>query len=316
MPGAVAYGCHEGSRSEYLAQYVFGSWGTAVAIPHQEDHGIDLTCTLMEQAGRRYLARWPYTVQVKSSLDPVVFEGKEAVRWVIEHPLPLFLCVVAKASARLSVYHTLPRFYAWSLGQWPDRLEMRPEPFSPERNGRGPQWEGDYSFSLDQPILDFTVNQMLDNAFWENARRVFGWWVQLENDNLTRVRANLLQCRLPGSYRTNEDWVGGWMTLWLRFPTAEQFGQTTSRLKEPLEWVGEQLQRQGDLDGAALAAMLHRHLFPDDRGGPFTVQFALNERLKRNDYVYAGVDRLGELVRAALAAETPAPEQAPRPPSS
>src|SRR6266567_2016115 len=102
MPGAVGYGWHEGSRSEYLAQYAFGSWGTAVAIPHQEDHGIDLTCTLMERVGKRFLARSPYTVQVKSNLDPVVFKDREAVRWVIEHPLPLFLCVVNKAEARLS----------------------------------------------------------------------------------------------------------------------------------------------------------------------------------------------------------------------
>ena len=56
MPASVAYGFHEGSRSEYLAQYVFASWGTAVAIPHQEDHGIDLNCTLMELVGRHI---WP-----------------------------------------------------------------------------------------------------------------------------------------------------------------------------------------------------------------------------------------------------------------
>ena len=44
MPGAIAANLHEGSRSEYLAQYVFSSWGTAVAIPHQEDSGLDLFC--------------------------------------------------------------------------------------------------------------------------------------------------------------------------------------------------------------------------------------------------------------------------------
>jgi hypothetical protein len=313
MPGAVPYGFHEGSRSEYLAQYVFGSWGTAVAIPHQEDHGIDLTCTLMEQVGKRYLAKWPYTVQVKSNMDPVVFEGQEAVRWVIEHPLPLFLCVVDKASAHLSVYHTLPRFYAWSLGEWPERLEMVPAPFCPGQDGRGPQWGGSDSYSLDQPILDFTITQMLDNDFWSQARRVFDFWVKLENDNLTRVRTNLLKCRIPGSYRTNEDWVGSWVELWLLFPNDEQFGQAASRLREPLEWVGEQLSRKGDLGGAAKAALLHRHLYPEDRGTPlFGVQQELNLRLGRKGYVYAGVDYLGQVVGAALAAGERA---GPRPPA-
>jgi hypothetical protein len=58
MAGAIAHGLHEGSRSEYLVQCAFASWGTAVAIPHQEDHGIDLACTLLERAGRRSVAKW------------------------------------------------------------------------------------------------------------------------------------------------------------------------------------------------------------------------------------------------------------------
>jgi hypothetical protein len=301
MPGAVGYGWHEGSRSEYLAQYVFGSWGTAVAIPHQEDHGIDLTCTLMERVGSRYLARSPYTVQVKSTLEAVVFEGRAAVQWVIEHPLPLFLCVVDKGAARLSVYHTLPRFYAWSLGEWPERLEMIPAPATPGQDGKPPQWSGGYSFSLDQPILDFTITQMQDGGFWGDLRRVFEHWLGIENDNLTRVRANLLKCRMPSSYRTNETWVGGWNEIWLQHPSGDQFDQTTCRLKEPLEWVGDQLRQRGDLCGAAEAALLHRHLFPEDRGSPLSqVQFALNQRVGRTGYLYAGVDRLGEVVQAAL----------------
>ena len=43
MVGAIAANLHEGSRSEYLAQYVFASFGTAVPVPHQEDTGIAST---------------------------------------------------------------------------------------------------------------------------------------------------------------------------------------------------------------------------------------------------------------------------------
>ena len=32
--GSIAPNLHEGSRSEYLAQYVFSSFGTAVPVPH------------------------------------------------------------------------------------------------------------------------------------------------------------------------------------------------------------------------------------------------------------------------------------------
>jgi hypothetical protein len=78
--GAIAAGLHEGSRSEYLAQYVFSMFGTSVPVLHQEDHGIDLFCSLTERKGRR---AWPvayYSVQVKSIGDPWLFEGADSVQ--------------------------------------------------------------------------------------------------------------------------------------------------------------------------------------------------------------------------------------------
>src|SRR5947207_910151 len=97
--GSIAPNLHEGSRSEYLAQYIFSGFGTAVPVPHQEDTGLDIYCTLLERVGRR---AWPlayYSVQVKSTMDRWIFDGAESVRWIIEHPLPIFLCVVNKAEA-------------------------------------------------------------------------------------------------------------------------------------------------------------------------------------------------------------------------
>jgi hypothetical protein len=301
MAGAIAHGLHEGSRSEYLAQYAFASWGTAVAIPHQEDHGIDLACTLVERAGRRSVAKWPYTVQVKSGLGPLLFEGEE-VEWVVRHPLPFYLCVVHKAQARLSVYHTLPRFYAWSLGKLPDKLEMVPAPVKAGAEGRCTQWPGHYALDLGQPILDFTATQMLDADCWERARRVFEFWVKVENDNLTRVRAGLLKFRMPDGYHTNDDRVRGWVENWLTHAEDEHVATARAHLKECLEWMGNQLNQRGDIKGAARVALLHRHLCPEDRGGSLSrVQQALNGCLGRDGYVYAGVDRLAEVVDGALA---------------
>jgi hypothetical protein len=41
--GAIAPNAHEGSRSEYLAQYVFASFGAAVAIPTRKTAGLTFT---------------------------------------------------------------------------------------------------------------------------------------------------------------------------------------------------------------------------------------------------------------------------------
>ena len=56
MIGSLAANFHEGSRSEYLAQFVFSSFGTAIPVPHQEDTGLDIYCTLLEPVGQR---AWP-----------------------------------------------------------------------------------------------------------------------------------------------------------------------------------------------------------------------------------------------------------------
>jgi hypothetical protein len=53
MTGSVAANLHEGSRSEYLAHFVFSSFGTAFPVPHQEDTGLDIYCTLLERVGQR-----------------------------------------------------------------------------------------------------------------------------------------------------------------------------------------------------------------------------------------------------------------------
>lgn len=126
MPGSIATNWHEGSRSEYLAQYVFSSLGTSTPVPHQEDNGLDLYCTLMEQVGKR---SWPtayFAVQVKSTEDPWVFESADSVRWLIEFPLPMFLCAVTKKDARLRVFQTLARFLAWSHPPLPEKMTLTP----------------------------------------------------------------------------------------------------------------------------------------------------------------------------------------------
>ena len=124
MTGSIAANLHEGSRSEYLAQFVFSSFGTAVPVPHQEDAGLDIYCTLMDHVGQRAWPRAYYSVQVKSTMAPWVFGNPESVRWIIEHPLPIFLCIVQKAEARILIYHTTPRFAVWALPTQPHRLEL------------------------------------------------------------------------------------------------------------------------------------------------------------------------------------------------
>jgi hypothetical protein len=297
MSGAVAYGLHEGSRSEYLAEYAFASWGTVAAVPHHEDQGIDLHCTLMERVGKRFLAKSPYTVQVKSNRDPLEFEG-HALRWLIEHPLPFFLCVVDKKSARLSVYHTLSRFFAWVSKR--ERVVVVAEP---PVSGKETRFFDDTpsraeEISLGQPIIDFTVDQMLDDEFWGRLRKIFEEWVGIENENLFSVRAKLPTCTAPTWYKTNEKLPSSGRFQVGRLDLGrERFSEVAASAEDQLSWLAEHYREHGDAVGAAKAYLFLRHVYPS--GIPLMLHNYLCGVLE--DGMLAGIDaNLAALVQTEL----------------
>ena len=122
--GSYAPNAREGARSEYLAHYVFSRFGTSLPVLRQEDHGLDLHCTLSERKGRR---AWPvayYSVQVKSTNRPVVYSSRESVEWLVGYPSALLLCVVDKKKAQIRVFQTMARFGAAVNIQLPERLRL------------------------------------------------------------------------------------------------------------------------------------------------------------------------------------------------
>jgi hypothetical protein len=182
--GALAANLHEGSRSEYLAQYLFASFGTAVPVPHQEDTGVDFYCTLTERVGRRAWPQFHYTVQVKSTMSPWTLRSRRSVRWLVEHKFPLFLCVLEKLKARLRLYHTFPRFLLWAFDQKPESLKLVP---GEGDEGVATSWEGRDTISLGAPILDRTVVDFLKKTRVEEAKEVIKSWLKAEAYNLTLI---------------------------------------------------------------------------------------------------------------------------------
>lgn len=263
MPGAISLISCGGFRSELLAQYAFSSWGAVVATPNSQDHGIDLYCNLVEAVGKRALARSSYTVQVKSNMAPWEFDGREAVRWLIEHPLPLFLCVVDKLQIKLRVYHTIPRFWVWAFGKEWESLRLRP---TVETKGERIQWEGETEFSLGAPILDFGIEDLLDDQFRRNAAKVLETWIGVDNENLTRVRTGILNFLMPYKYSTNEPPHDSHTAHYSNIKekaSDEQYEAALPFVSDALDFIGGELHKRGDLEGAAKALLLHLHLFPD-----------------------------------------------------
>jgi hypothetical protein len=291
--GALAVNFHEGSRSEYLAQYIFASYGTAVSVPHQEDVGVDLVCTMTERVGALAWPKHHYTVQVKSTMAPWTFSTKESVRWLVQHPLPLLLCVVEKPTGRIRLYHTLARFLV-RIFDMPESLTLIPEDST---QGRSTQWGEGSEFSLGAPILNLTVTDFLDDDMWRRSRDVIDSWLRAEELNLARVIMGLPTYSMPYEYETNVVPDGGVVLQWNTREEGIELVRKT--LGEILPWLAEAFRRQPDTRGMVRTALLLRHLFSaDDRtpmiGAPF-VQTELNKALGlRPEYVFEGVDMMSK----------------------
>jgi hypothetical protein len=304
MPGTVVVNFHEGSRAEYLAQYLFSGFGTSIPVPHQEDSGIDFYCTMTEQVGQLALPRAYFTVQVKSNDAPWELKGRESVRWLIQQPLPLYFCVVEKSELRFRVYHTFARFHIWSKAIHSlEYLQLVPGP-----TGRGhcTDWDGGRQISLGAPILDVTLTELLEEERIAEARKVLEHWLDLDRANLARITTGTLSYVMPQSYETNS-------IAWDRRAYRE-FGKPYVNIGEeelrsgfrnlhgPLIWLARAQMVRGDSLGAALTVMLMRHwdlealdFFDIARelsqmaGQPVPMQTSRDELYRHIDALIAGV---------------------------
>lgn len=309
LTGATAANFHEAGRSEYLAHYVFSSFGTSVPIPRQEDTGLDLICTLTERDGQRLWPKASYCVQVKSTPDPWVFDDERSVKWIIEHPLPVFLCVVNKKEAKLSIYHTSPRFAAWIAVPRPQRLEMVP---GKSGEGYGLAWQRDgYQLGengehpLSAPIAEFTLSDILDDTFHSTIKSILERWIQFDRDNIFRIQAGLPLIVLDYKYRTNVNYEIGVTRTWNTDVDAARFKKMMAQLTEQLRWLGHYLYDQGDVRGLLRSALLLQHFEALNRITDASYASEVYSRLRqhfepdlevRKMNVFAGLDGLSRKI--------------------
>lgn len=288
MIGTLAANPHEGSRSEILADYLFSGWGTVTPVRRQDDYGIDLYCTLTERVGQRALVSDYFVVQIKSIIEPWVFEGEHSVRWLVEYPSPLFLACVDKKAGILRVYHVMPRFLV-SLGRLPARLELIPSNLD---NGEFIEWQDGQKFSLSAPILRVTLADLLNGDLLRELREVFTYWVRSDRNNCDLFRRGLLRFRMPVAYAVNQmpSSIG---EMGNAVPEVEQLTRGILAAAEAVECIGGQLGRRGDRAGALWAALVVDHLqksYPN----AFTDQVRWQDGLPADlgQIVYGGLNKV------------------------
>lgn len=305
LTGATAANFHEAGRSEYLAHYVFSSFGTSVPVPRQEDTGLDLYCTLTERVGQRLWPTASYCVQVKSTPDPWEFLDQRSVQWIVEHPLPVFLCVVNKKSATLSIYHTSPRFAAWINAPKLNKLVMLP---GVAGVGYGMPWEqeeykiaNEGEFPLSAPIAEFTLTQILDDDFHSTVKQILANWIQKDRENIFRIQAGLRQFTTISTYQTNDSSVKGTSRSWRTDVDDEERQEMLKPFVEQAKWLSQHLSERDDMRGYLRLDLLLRHLNALNWVEDGVFGFHLLSRLKqhfendpnvRKQNFYAGLDGL------------------------
>lgn len=256
MTGAIAPNLHEGSRSEILADYLLSTWGTVTPVRRQDDYGIDLFCTLTETIGQRAVVTDYYSVQIKSTDDPWLIQGQDSVRWLVEHPTPLFLGCIDKRAGVLSIYKTLPRFLA-AFGEPIDCLELVP---SAGDEGSGSSWADPSRFELSAPILRVQIKDLLDAEAMKQFREVLRFWIRVDRLACRFRSMGVLRLREPHGYHVNQIPDGGIVENGHARPTSAQLETAIETTVEVLDCVGVQLLARGDQRAALYAALLLNHL--------------------------------------------------------
>jgi hypothetical protein len=261
-PGAIATNYYQGTRSEYLAQYVFSMFGTATQVPHEADYGFDLACTLIRTTEGRGEPYAYYSVQVKSNPDPWVFGVPGSVQWILGYPAPLLFCIVDKDTMQFTIYQLLARFQAAALADHPASLTLIPgEPGTTATRRPRVGWDGDGNIELGPPILQFTTAELMKDEKYAEIRGVLDYWILSDLQNILRQQMGMRAASGPADFGTNkippESGFGTFAMTVVPDNVRERANRTAA---EHLDWLGNVMEQRGDLTGALLAALLVRHL--------------------------------------------------------
>jgi hypothetical protein len=199
--GSIAPNFHEGTRSEYLAQYIFSSFGTSIPVPHPEDSGIDLHCTLGKRIGQRLHVENYYHVQIKSDHKDIIYEGKESVEWLLSHKYPLLICIIDKKNSHIEIFHTI----SLSLCSFKNKLLSITLNFGNSSNYFAVDTK-DFkaTLSLGPPIIEFKLSQLECKNWVHNTKELLKLWIEMDQENLD-VKSIGLNCfQILSKYETNK----------------------------------------------------------------------------------------------------------------
>ena len=191
--GITARNFREGFRSEYIANYIFTAFGTAVQVTQGNDMGIDLLCNLAEFVGTSIIFRSSYGVQIKSEGTEFAYSGTVATKWLSKLEYPLLLAEVSKRDAWIKIYST------WNINRFLLGLHSDNEAHFPEKikfvtsndDDKLKEPTSDGIIPVGKPILHFNFYEMDNEEQRDNYRTILSEWLDFDNRNYMFRRAGV-----------------------------------------------------------------------------------------------------------------------------
>ncbi len=167
-------------------------------------------------------------------------------------------------------------------------------------------WEEGGSFELKAPILNFTIEDALDDSFRARIATVLKFWIDNDQENIFRVKCGNPHFQAPYEYETNTaGGIGG--TGDFGGPFSDQSAQRAEAvLKELLSHITTHYYKNKELVSAAIYATALRRLSPiagDVTRHDTHLHLELNNRfgISKRTHVYQAVDTLRQMLIDKLA---------------
>ncbi len=218
MPGSRPTGFLFGASAERLAEFILGSFAFTTPVPYPVDIGHDFHCVLHRPAAnRRTLRAGPaFSVQVKSTPEPVPYEAGDAATWLSDQESPLFLCIVDRPKLTCEIYSTWNMHNAHLL-HGPLRTILEPNA-TIEEFGLPTRVDDTLHVPLGPPVLRLTPKDVVDSSLAIGWTTILEPWILIDREIIVNQRAGMFWVMGPSRWTTNEplpdpdaeqSWMGG-----------------------------------------------------------------------------------------------------------
>ncbi len=139
---------------------------------------------------------------MKSSNDPIVYNGKEEVKWLLSHNYPFLICVINKKAARIELYQTNV-LSTLSAKTFITTISLYPQ--SNQGKDYFPEIIDDthVELYLGDPVVKFSVQNFDNKDFREKTSQTLKSWIELDQENIDLKSTGFSLYRIPETWQTN-----------------------------------------------------------------------------------------------------------------